>query len=140
MLGGLENEKENNNYRLGTFRTFCGCYLADEQAVWNLTHKAPELVNNLYKMGVQFNPENGRLDLRNFGGQKKKRTAFFNSDTGKQLMTALIDRVRKYEISGRIKRLSHHKFRTLLLNENVCCGCVIADRYSQDFSPLKVTE
>ena len=40
---------------------------------------------------MQFNvTDDDELDLRNFGGQKKKRTAFAQSDTGKQLMTALI--------------------------------------------------
>ena len=37
------------------------------------------------------------VDLRNFGGQKKKRTAFAQSDTGKQIMTAMIDAVRRKE-------------------------------------------
>ena len=40
------------------------------------------------------------VDLRNFGGQKKKRTAFAQSDTGKQIMTAMIDAVRRKEASG----------------------------------------
>lgn len=48
------------------------------------------------------------VDLRNFGGQKKKRTAFAQSDTGKQIMTAMIDAVRRKEASGMVERFSHH--------------------------------
>lgn len=35
--------------------------------------------------------EQDDIDVRAFGGQKKKRTAFAQSDTGKQLVTAMID-------------------------------------------------
>ena len=72
------------------------------------------------------------VDLRNFGGQKKKRTAFAQSDTGKQIMTAMIDAVRRKEGAGMVERFSHHSFLTLRLCGSVCCGCVIRDEYSQE--------
>ena len=70
-----------------------------------MTQAAPELVHSLHRLGVQFNvTDDDELDLRNFGGQKKKRTAFAQSDTGKQLMTALIDAVRREESAGTVER------------------------------------
>ena len=51
-----------------------GCNLADPNAVWNMTQAAPEVVKWLHSIGVQFNTCGyDELDLRNFGGQKKKR-------------------------------------------------------------------
>ena len=48
-----------------------------------MTQAAPELVHWLLKLGVKFNMSGyDDVDLRNFGGQKKKRTAFAQSDTG----------------------------------------------------------
>lgn len=76
------------------------------------------------------------MDLRNFGGQKKKRTAFAQSDTGKQIMTAMIDAVRQKEASGMVERFSHHSFLTLRLCGNICCGCVIRDEFSQEILEL----
>ena len=108
-----------------------GCGLADEGAVWDMTHAAPELVRWLHSIGVQFNTCGyDEIDLRNFGGQKKKRTAFAQSDTGKQLMTALIDAVRKNESNGKIQRLFHHRFQALFLNAGKCFGCMIRDDYT----------
>lgn len=108
-----------------------GCGLADPNAVWNMTQAAPELIRWLYSIGVQFNTdEHNELDLRNFGGQKKKRTAFSKSESGKQIVTALIDAVRKKEAEGLVERFDHHNFVTLDLKNNKCCGCVIMDRYS----------
>ena len=74
--------------------------------------------------------DDDELDLRNFGGQKKKRTAFAQSDTGKQLMTALIDAVRREESAGTVERFPHHKFRTLLFSGNICGGCTVQDTYT----------
>lgn len=107
------------------------CGLADPNAVWGMTQAAPELVHSLHRLGVQFNvTDDDELDLRNFGGQKKKRTAFAQSDTGKQLMTALIDAVRREESAGTVERFPHHKFRTLLFSGNICGGCTVQDTYT----------
>ena len=114
-----------------------GCNLADPNAVWNMTQAAPELVKWLHSIGVQFNICGyDELDLRNFGGQKKKRTAFAKSDTGKQIMTAMIDAVRRLEVLGQIERFEHHSFHTLLMKENICHGCVVSDNYTGEIKTL----
>ena len=108
-----------------------GCDLADPNAVWNLTHAAPSIVRQLAAWGVPFNRTlEGDIDLRHFGGQKKMRTAFVQSDTGKQLVTAFVDVVRRYEAAGLVKRLPHHEFQTLLLHDHTCTGCVVTDTFT----------
>lgn len=114
------------------------CGLADPEAVHGLTQAAPELVRQLDRIGVQFNrTQNDEIDVRAFGGQKKKRTAFAQSDTGKQLVTAMIDAVRRWESEQRIVRLDHHIFETLLLDENACGGCVVRDTYTGEQMPIQ---
>lgn len=130
-----ENDSPEEHYA-DTIKAACG--LADPNAVWGMTQAAPELVRRLLGLGVQFNMSGcDNVDLRNFGGQKKKRTAFAQSDTGKQIMTALIDAVRQKEAAGMVERLSHHAFQTLLLNGTVCCGCVVRDTYSGEALELR---
>lgn len=93
-----ENDSPEEHFT-DTIKAACG--LADPNAVWGMTQAAPELVHWLLKLGVKFNMSGyDDVDLRNFGGQKKKRTAFAQSDTGKQIMTAMIDAVRRKEASG----------------------------------------
>lgn len=114
-----------------------GCELADPNAVWGMTQAAPEIIKWLYKIGVQFNTcDYDEIDLRNFGGQKKKRTAFAQSDTGKQIMTAMIDAVRRQEKKERIERLSHHSFQTLLLKNGRCLGCIVCDDYTGEIKSI----
>ncbi len=109
-----------------------GCELADPNAVWQMTQAAPSLITQLAAMGVPFNRIGSSydIDLRNFGGQKKKRTAFVQSDTGKQLVTALIDALRREEVHGLVQRFSHHDFVTLCHDHTVCGGCLIQDTYT----------
>ena len=81
-----------------------GVDLADKKSVQGLCENAPEIVKEFYRLGVPFQTNENGIVQRNFGGQKKKRTAFVKSSTGKMLMTALIDAVRRYEAEGVIKR------------------------------------
>jgi succinate dehydrogenase / fumarate reductase flavoprotein subunit len=63
--------------------------------VRGLVEAAPKIIGMMERLGVPFHRENGKLIERNFGGQKKKRTAYAMSSTGKVLTQALIDAVRK---------------------------------------------
>lgn len=108
-----------------------GVFLADPNAVAGMTAAAPGLVRRLQELGVPFQRENGQMIQRNFGGQKKKRTVYAKSSTGKVLVNALIDEVRKAEAAGLTKRLCHHDFVRLALSEadGQCLGVWIRDTY-----------
>ena len=107
-----------------------GCFIASEDAVRDLCNEAPNVIKRYVRLGVPFNMENGHIILRNFGGQKKKRTAFSKSSTGKILMTSLIDEVRKYEALGLVNRMYHHELKDLIIKDNVLYGVIIKDTYT----------
>ncbi len=108
--------------------------LADPDAVRAMTAGASEIVSWLLKLGAPLQKADGRLLLRNFGGQKKKRTAYAKSSTGKMLMSALIDEARKWETAGRIHRYCHHEALDLILQEEKelrrCLGVKLRDLYT----------
>lgn len=135
----LDTKEEGDTpqqHEADTLRAACG--LANPQAVHGLTQAAPSLVRQLDALGVQFNrTEQDDIDVRAFGGQKKKRTAFAQSDTGKQLVTAMIDAVRRWEVKKSVARLDHHVFETLLLDGNTCGGCVVCDTYIGEHMPIQ---
>ncbi len=109
-----------------------GVYLADENAVWGLCSHAPEIVTKLDRLGVPFSHNDKGIVQRYFGGQKKKRTAYVKASTGKMLVTALIDEVRKYEVKGLITRYPRHRFAQLMLDNGACQGVQIADRFTEE--------
>ena len=107
-----------------------GMYLADAEAVRGMCAAAPGIVERLGSLGVPFSYNDKGIVQRSFGGQRKKRTAFVKSSTGKMLMTALIDETRKFEAQGLIKRYPNHCFIRLITEDNKCCGAVVRNTYT----------
>ena len=114
-----------------------GCYLADPNAVWGMVCEAPEIVRDYIALGVPFQTEGGRLIQRNFGGQKKKRTVYAKSSTGKVLVTSLVDAVRRLEAQGLVERLARHELSGLSIHDGACDGAWIRDTYlnQMQFAP-----
>jgi len=136
----LDTKGENDSPEEHFWDTIrAGVYLADPNAVRALTDAAPEIIRRLVSLGVVFNRDmHGNVDLRNFGGQKKKRTAFAMSSTGKQIMTSLIQAVLRWENQGSVIRYNDHTFVTLIFNhDNRCLGCVVRDNRTQKLLTLR---
>ena len=107
-----------------------GCYLQSEEEVRTLTEAAPGIVEELVRLGVPFNAKDGKVTLRNFGGQKKKRTAYAKSSTGKMIMTGLIDEARKYEAAGLIKRFPNHELEGITVEEGKLRSITVRDSHT----------
>lgn len=107
-----------------------GVWLADPNAVWGLVSDAPGIVRELAALGVPFQREGGAMIQRNFGGQKKKRTAYAQSSTGKVLVTALVDEVRRLEARGFVQRMPHAELVRLCVHDGRCGGVVVRDAYT----------
>lgn len=102
-----------------------GCDLADPSAVEGLTKAAPEIIAWADRLGTVFNrDEQGRVDQRYFGGQKKMRTAYANAGIGRQLMAALSRHSRKLESEGRLTVREDLRLLSAAIGERGCCGGV----------------
>lgn len=104
-----------------------GCHLADAASVAGMCSTAPEIVRSLIGDGVPFHSEAGRMVQRYFGGQKKARTAFVGSVTGKMLVGALVDSVRRFEAEGLVERLDFHELARFQMADGRCTGAVVRD-------------
>jgi succinate dehydrogenase / fumarate reductase flavoprotein subunit len=116
-----------------------GDFLADQNAIKGMCEAAPKLIKMFDRMGVTFTrtPE-GLLDLRNFGGQKNKRTLFSGSTTGQQLLYALDEQVRAWEVKGAVKKYEFWEFIKIIKNkENVCRGVVAQDMNSMEIRAFR---
>lgn len=103
-----------------------GDFLANQPPVKDMCEAAPGLIYAYERMGVVFSrtPE-GLLDLRLFGGVKKRRTAFAGGTTGQQLLYGLDSQVRRYEAKGLVKKYEGWQFLSAVIDEeNVCRGIV----------------
>src|SRR5512144_2212571 len=71
-------------------------FLAEQPPVKGMCYAAPHIIYLLDRMGVPFNrTSEGLLDFRRFGGTLHNRTAFAGASTGRQLLYALDEQVRR---------------------------------------------
>ena len=104
-----------------------GDFLADQLAVKGMVEAAPKLIKMFDRMGVPFTrTAEGVLDLRNFGGQKNKRTCFAGSTTGQQLLYALDEQVRRWEVKGGVTKYEFWEFIRIIKNKDGICRGIVA--------------
>ncbi|MGL6016481.1 MAG: FAD-binding protein, partial [Selenomonadaceae bacterium] len=111
-----------------------GDFLGDQTAIKGMVEAAPKLIKMFDRMGVPFTrTAEGVLDLRNFGGQKNKRTCFAGSTTGQQLLYALDEQVRSWEVKGAVTKYEFWEFIRIIKNkEGVCRGIVAQNMNSME--------
>lgn len=104
-----------------------GDFLGDQTAIKGMVETAPKLVEMFDRMGVTFTrTAEGVIDLRNFGGQKNKRTAFSGATTGQQLLYALDEQVRMWETKGAVKKYELWEFLKIIKNNAGECRGIVA--------------
>ncbi|MBS0615152.1 MAG: succinate dehydrogenase flavoprotein subunit [Verrucomicrobia bacterium] len=116
-----------------------GDFLADQAPVLEMCLAAPGIIRMMDRFGCPFNrtPE-GTLDFRRFGGTLYNRTAFCGASTGQQLLYALDEQVRRYEVQGLVEKFEHHEFLRLIRDEDGRArGIVLMDLYNSKLDILK---
>lgn len=95
-----------------------GDFLANQPPVKAMCDAAPSIIHMLDRMGVMFNrtPE-GLLDFRRFGGTQHHRTAYAGATTGQQLLYALDEQVRRYEVEGLVTKYEGWEFLGAVIDE-----------------------
>ncbi len=104
-----------------------GDFLANQTTVRNMCHAAPAIIKMMDRMGVMFNrTSEGNLDFRAFGGAKYRRTAFAGATTGQQLLYALDEQVRRFEVEGKVVKHEFWDFLGAVIDDEGCCRGISA--------------
>ncbi len=116
-----------------------GDFLADQPPVLEMCLAAPGIIRLMDRLGCPFNrtPE-GNLDFRRFGGTLYNRTAFCGASTGQQLLYALDEQVRRYEVAGQVEKFENHEFMRLVIDETgTARGIVYMDLINMKLDVMK---
>ena len=104
-----------------------GDFLANQPPVKRMCDMAPEIIYLFDRMGVPFSrTKEGLLDFRRFGGTLHHRTAFSGASTGQQLLYALDEQVRKWEVAGKVTKYEGWEMLSLVLDDAQVCRGLIA--------------
>lgn len=112
-----------------------GDFLADQPPVKAMCEAAPGIIHLYDRMGVVFSrtPE-GLLDLRLFGGVKKRRTVFAGGTTGQQLLYGLDSQVRRFEDKGLVTKYEGWEFLSAVIDSQGICRGIVA----QDLTTMEI--
>src|SRR5213593_3734245 len=104
-----------------------GDFLANQPPAKTMCEIATAIIYLFDRMGVPLSRTNeGLLDFRRFGGTKHHRTAFAGDSTGQQLLYALDEQVRRYEVAGRVKKYEAWEMMSLVLDDHQVCRGLVA--------------
>ena len=104
-----------------------GDFLANQPPVQRMCDMAPQIIYLFDRMGVPFSrTKEGLLDFRRFGGTLHHRTAFAGASTGQQLLYALDEQVRKWEVGGQVTKYEGWEMLSLVLDDHQVCRGLIA--------------
>ncbi|MGI6091516.1 MAG: succinate dehydrogenase flavoprotein subunit [Negativicutes bacterium] len=140
MNACMDTKGENDStYEHFDDTVYGGDFLADQTAIKGMCEAAPKLIKMFDRMGVPFTrTAEGLMDLRNFGGQKNKRTLFSGSTTGQQLLYALDEQVRAWEVKGAVKKYEFWEFIKIIKNkEGICRGVVCQDMNTMEIKAFR---
>jgi succinate dehydrogenase / fumarate reductase flavoprotein subunit len=106
-----------------------GDFLQHQPPAMEMAFGAPKIIDLMDRLGVPFNrTQEGFLDRRRFGGTLFRRTAFAGATTGQQLLYALDEQVRRWEVEGNIRKYEFWDFLGPIRDGNgECRGCVAQD-------------
>ncbi len=109
-------------------------FLGDQDAIEVLCSEAPETIIDLEHMGLIFNRDaGGRIDLRAFGGQARKRTCYVADITGQVMLHVIYEQLMKAGTT-----VYEEWFVTSLVHQNdAVCGVVAMDLRTGELRLIK---
>lgn len=104
-----------------------GDFLANQAPVKRMCDMGPEIIYLFDRMGVPFSrTKEGLMDFRRFGGTLHHRTAFAGASTGQQLLYALDEQVRRFEVAGKVTKYEGWEMLSLVLDDHQVCRGLVA--------------
>src|SRR4030095_4152102 len=133
--GAVNTKGEGDSPQIHFYDTVKGGdFLAHQPPVRDMCEAAPSIIYMFDRMGVPFSrtPE-GLIDFRRFGGTLHHRTAHSGATTGQQLLYALDEQVRRFEVEGAVRKFEGWEaFRPVLADGGRCIGVVAMDLRSME--------
>jgi succinate dehydrogenase / fumarate reductase, flavoprotein subunit len=133
-VNDLTRQQGDNEWMHFDDTVYGGDFLNHQPPVNEMCQWGPRVIDLMDRLGVPFNrTSEGFRDQRRFGGTLFKRTAFAGATTGQQLLYALDEQVRRWEVAGKVTKYEFWDFLCPILDNNGRCrGAVAQDLVSME--------
>lgn len=121
-IAAVFSEEDSPEFHLQDTLT-AGAGLCDEAAVQVLVHEGPQGVQDLIRLGTQFDEEDGHYALTREGAHSQRRILHANGDaTGYEIVRALAEKV---QANPAIELWDEHFVLDLLTEDGECRGAIV---------------
>ncbi len=133
-VNDLTRQQGDDEWKHFDDTVYGGDFLNEQPPVKEMCEWGPRIIDLMDRLGVPFNrTSEGYRDQRRFGGTLYKRTAFAGATTGQQLLYALDEQVRRWEVAGKVTKHEFWDFlRPILDSTGRCRGIVAQDLVSME--------
>ncbi len=118
----LRDDSDYDSYFEDTMRA--GHYENNKTSVDIMISSSRDIINDLIDIGVDFHKENGEYVYTKEGAHSKPRILFHEDETGKEITSNLLEKVRKLK---NVQILENHTMVDILENQGECAGIVCKD-------------
>jgi succinate dehydrogenase / fumarate reductase, flavoprotein subunit len=134
-VNALTRQQGDSEWKHFDDTVYGGDFLQHQPPVKEMADWGPRIIDLMDRLGVPFNrTSEGFRDQRRFGGTLYKRTAFAGATTGQQLLYALDEQVRRWEVEGKVKKWEFWDFLGPVLDESGRCrGAICQDLVTMQF-------
>ena len=101
-----------------------GHYENDRESVDIMISSSRRIIDRLIEYGTDFDKENGELLYTREGAHSRSRILFHADETGREITSTLLDRVRELE---NVTILEYHTMVDVIENDGMCRGVIAHD-------------
>lgn len=133
-VNGLTRQLGDSEWRHFEDTVYGGDFLQHQPPVKEMADWAPRVIDLMDRLGVTFNrTSEGFRDQRRFGGTLFARTAFAGATTGQQLLYALDEQVRRWEVAGKVAKYEFWDYLGPVIDDRgIARGCVAQDMVTME--------
>src|SRR3984893_19289741 len=133
-VNALTRQQGDSEYLHFDDTVYGGDFLQHQPPVKEMVEWGPKIIDLMDRLGVPFNrtPE-GFRDQRRSGGTLFKRTACAGATPGQQLLYALDEQVRRWEVAGKVTKYEFWDFLGPVIDDSgICRGGIGQDMVTME--------
>ena len=116
----LKDKEDYNRFYEDTMKA--GHYENNTASVHRMIQKSPEIIQELIKLGVEFEKKDGKLIYTREGAHSAARIVYYKDNTGREITSKLLEQVKRKK---NITIMEYTEMIDIISRDNFCSGVII---------------
>ena len=116
----LKDKEDYNRFYEDTMKA--GHYENNTASVHRMIQKSPEIIQELIKLGVEFEKKDGKLIYTREGAHSAARIVYYKDNTGREITSKLLEQVKRKK---NITIMEYTEMIDIVSRDNFCSGVIV---------------